>query len=184
MEVNSSVAHRRTHMPLSLPVITKYLTHTFVETGTYQGEAVQFALQVGFKEIHSVELNASMAAGCTSRFAGNKTVTIYSGPSDKLLPTILAKVSEPVTFWLDAHSGMPNLTLAMVPIEAELKAIANAIPRIKIRAIMIDDMRLFGVDDQRRIENRLREILPSATILREPSRVSNNDILTASLSLS
>ena len=168
-------------MPLSIPVITKYLTHTFVETGTYQGEAVQFAIQTGYREIHSVELNADMAAGCKARFKGNPAVHIYAGSSGVVLAGVLKTCTGPATIWLDAHPIIPKLTLAQVPIEAELKAIAEAMPRLQIRAVLIDDMRVFSVEDQQWMEARLREILPTATICRESHHIATNDILVASM---
>jgi len=35
----------------------KYPNPVFIETGTYHGEGIQYALQAGFKNVRSVELS-------------------------------------------------------------------------------------------------------------------------------
>lgn len=166
-------------MPLSPNLLKKYQTDVFVETGTFQGEAVEFARALPFKEIHSIELNGQMARDAASRFAGDKRVHIHQGSSDLVLHKILPKITGSVTIWLDAHPITDPLTLARTPLDGELRAIAGYLPGLQVRAVLIDDMRVFNEAERVWLTDRLREIFPTYDVFREPSRYASDDILTA-----
>jgi hypothetical protein len=166
-------------MPLEIALLNKYVSDVFVETGTYQGEAVGFAQPTMFKEIHSIELNSDMARAASIKFKNDTRVHIYAGSSDVMLNRILPTITGPVTFWLDAHPIVNPLTLAMTPVAGELEAIRKQLPRLQVHAVLIDDMRVFPANDVLWMENRLKEIFPTYEIYREPSRHSGTDILVA-----
>lgn len=164
-------------MPLRLDVIQKYTARTFVETGTYEGEGIDRALTAGFKRVHSMDVDGEKIKGARARFANNRNVRIYHGASTELLPRILPRVRDLVTFWLDAH-GSQMLNLTNCPTADELRLINQYKLRLQIKAILIDDMRLFSVEDQRWFADTLHTMFPAANILREPG-IQDNDVLVA-----
>lgn len=166
-------------MPLCREVLSRYQTKVFVETGTYAGEAVDLALQLGFDRIHSVELNADMARNAAAKFKARTNVMIYSGSSGALLPGILRNMVGPVTFWLDAHPITDPLTLERTPLREELTAIAEALPALDVHAVLIDDMRVFSAAERLWMENRLKEIFPGYVICRDYNYCASDDILVA-----
>lgn len=133
----------------------------FVETGTYLGDTVQLALDAGYEIIHTIEVDQGMYDKCYDRFKDNPKVKLWLGDSVDLIPKIAEELTEPATFWLDAHASGP-LTggkYAPCPLVLELNAICGK-KKIKItqngsesyfekssidtHTIMIDDRRLFG----------------------------------------
>ncbi len=117
---------------------------TLIETGTFKGDLI-FALLRDFDRLYSVEMGHDLFVAATRRFATERHVTILEGDSTKALPLILAKLSEPAIFWLDAHaSGGETATGKLeTPIESELSAILNH--PVKTHVILIDDAREFGM---------------------------------------
>lgn len=116
-----------------------------VESGSFQGDGIQDALDAGFKRVISMELSASLVEHCRQRFAGNDRVQIVHGSSTTTLPAILAGISEPVTFWLDGHYSCNPLVpfdpiLGPCPLLKELDIIQEH--AIKTHTILIDDRRL------------------------------------------
>ena len=80
---------------------------TFIETGTHIGESVQSAIDAGFTNIKTVELQAQYYQFANNRFAG-KNVKLYFGKSIDMLPLMLEGIPTPSVFWLDAHPAGPN----------------------------------------------------------------------------
>lgn len=121
-------------MPIS-PFVLKDLKlgRVFVETGCYEGAGIAAALAAGFEEVVSIELDSSSALRASALFAG-KPVTVLHGDTVKLLPGVLAGLTEPATFWLDAHP------VGWSPVIGELVAMADT--PIRNHTILIDDRRL------------------------------------------
>jgi len=170
-------------MPLSFDLLKKYQTNVFIETGTFQGEAVEYARQLPFDEIHSIELNGCMAHDAGIRFKDDRRIHIHQGSSDVVLQRILLTINGPVTFWLDAHPIVDPLTLAMTPVAGELQAIADQLPRLQVRAVLIDDMRVFSPADCAWMTQRLKAIFPTYAVIREPNRYASDDVLTATVTV-
>lgn len=121
-------------MPISSAVLKKLKRGcVFIETGTYEGDGIATALDVGFEKVISIELDADSVRRARARFVG-KPVTILYGDTAKLLPDVLADLCEPATFWLDAHP------VGWSPVMAELAAMAVA--NIREHTILVDDRRL------------------------------------------
>lgn len=101
------------------------------------GNGVQNALTAGFGRVISIENDSSNFNFCRERFKGNSKVELYYGSSSSQLFALLAEITEPVVFWLDAHPvglrPIPLLTLLK-----ELEIIYNY--KIKEHSILIDDM--------------------------------------------
>jgi hypothetical protein len=127
-------------------VLEKYLTEVFVETGTEHGEGVQVALDCGFKEVKTIEIDPELADKALARFRSRPEVSIFNGDSAKVLPKILEKLPayhKSATFWLDAHvNGKADKTFGSnCPILQELDAILAC--GLETKIILIDDIRLF-----------------------------------------
>ena len=54
---------------LSKSVLSKYKNDIFVETGTLWGEAVEVALECGFKKIYTVEIDPDKVKFSQQKFA-------------------------------------------------------------------------------------------------------------------
>lgn len=128
----------------------KYVTSTLsqninpvlVETGTYQGEGVKTALDIGFKKVISIELLDDFFNYCKNQFAGDNRVTILQGDSALMLWDAIKDVNEKMTFWLDGHSfperEHDQSGIKTCPLIEELEQISRH--SIKNHVIMIDDM--------------------------------------------
>ena len=117
----------------------------FVETGTYMGDTVRLALDYGFQEIHTIELNDELYAAAVEMFKDEHRVKIWHGDSYRLMPEIVDLIGDrPATFWLDAHASgpLPGGETGGSPVVTEIQAIAKS--PFKGHTIFIDDKRLFG----------------------------------------
>lgn len=164
-------------------VFQKYPNKYFIESGSYIGDGIQMALQVGFQNIFSVELSLQLYQGCCSRFANNKNVKIYCGDSTQVFPEILKQIDAPATFWLDGHYSWGNTARGNTnsPILIELEIIKQH--PIKTHTILIDDLRQCGTIEFDFVElddiiQKVLEINPNYTITFENGHVPN-DVLVA-----
>jgi hypothetical protein len=124
----------------------RFKLRVFVETGTFAGEMIDAVLG-RFVRIYSIELDDGWYAKAVQRFARRPEVTLLHGDSGTRLPDVLAQVTEPALFWLDAHYSGPITARGPLdsPIVQELDAIA-AHP-VGGHVVLIDDMRYFtGAD--------------------------------------
>jgi GT2 family glycosyltransferase len=115
----------------------------FVETGTFEGDAIQIARPY-FDEIHSIELSPEYHAHATKRFGKDPAVHLYLGDSAKQLRALRPVFDgKPTLFWLDAHWCVAANTggeKSQCPLLEEIKGVGRLNDR---SAIMIDDARLF-----------------------------------------
>ena len=166
---------------LSPQVLRKYKgdSTVFFETGTFEGESVQVALEVGFDLIYSVELSIDKCADAKKKFSDRANVLIMSGDSPTIIRDVLPWIDSPVIFWLDAHSvgGPPTPT----PLMAEIKAIREC--RIGPVTILIDDMRMVGgYWKDLSIEAITQAVMlvdPEFKIAREPNACAPDDVFVA-----
>lgn len=131
-----------------LPPRTKY----FIETGTHRGGGISTALEQGYQEIRSVELDPEFYEAAKQHHASNEHVRLYFGDSRLMLAEMIADLTEAVTFWLDAHtSDKPELRekYGNTPILEELDIIEQH--PIKNHVIMVDDIDVFGTTEFDRI---------------------------------
>jgi hypothetical protein len=147
----------------------------FIETGTYQGEMVEFAKK-RFDRIISIELEPNLYAQAVSRFAVEKHIEILLGDSAKLLPELLRRpeTHQSTVFWLDGHysCGITGRGDKDTPILEELETILG---RNERDVILIDDARCFnGEGDYPRLEK-----IVEAIRLRRPDLIVKvkNDII-------
>lgn len=162
-----------------------YLNDVFVETGTYMGHGVQFALDAGFQQVYSIELSPKYYTFCTEKFKHNTNVKIHYGDSADLLYEIIKDINTPITFWLDGHCSFGDTARGseMTPVLKELEQIK--MHPIRTHTILIDDVREFGtynfdfipLDE---IIKKIYEINPNYTIHFEDGIIPN-DILVATI---
>lgn len=172
-------------------------SEVFVETGSYNGDGTQRAIDAGYSRIITIEIMEKRYRACKTRFLLNKNVQLFHGDSSDILEGIISKINEPITFWLDGHfsegdrlAGVPMKTLC--PLMEELEII-NRHP-IKTHTILIDDMNCWkGFDDIYHsgfdidtIRRKLHEINPRYNISfingrQEDGTLMPNDILKAKI---
>ena len=111
----------------------------YVETGTYNGGGVDWALN-HFDEIHSIEISEKFYEPCVEKYKDIPKVKLHFGDSRIKLPEILNTINEPCFIFLDAHGDIndqgPN------PLYNELNSIKNN--SIKNHIIVLDDVRRMG----------------------------------------
>ena len=123
---------------------------TFIETGTLYGDGVDYALQSGFDDIISIEINETLATRAKLKYQNNSKVRIIQGNSPDILKNILPNIKKPVLFWLDAHFPGCDANLASymdeldktkrAPLEAELRVIRE---RNERDVIICDDLWIY-----------------------------------------
>ena len=171
-------------MPITKPVLEKYVSENFVETGTASGRASMRALKVGFKKIWTVEKNTNRIKMCKKRFDGIKNINFYTGDSREFLRKVIKQINGSITYWLDAHTNTWS------PLLEELDIIKENMNEVPI--ILIDDVSLFGAYriTKKQVKNKLLEIFPDYKISYEDGKQKNkngkkkdrkNDLMVAQL---
>ena len=127
-------------MPINFN-LKKYMNDIFIETGTYIGEGVQKALDSGFSQIYSIEIDPDRYNKCKEKFKDFDNVEILLGDSGKVLPDLLNKINKRATFWIDAHYCADGAVIGdkWCPMKEEFDAIKNS--KIKNHTILVDDWR-------------------------------------------
>lgn len=113
----------------------------FVETGTFGGDGIQKALDAGFEEIHSIDIDPVFIRNTRQRFNQQRNIHLYVKDSSYQLWDVIKAIKEPVVFWLDAHIGFPDpnaIDVKNTPLMQELDQIKQH--PIKSHTILIDDL--------------------------------------------
>lgn len=119
-----------------------YGLRVLVETGTYMGETA-WSLRHEFDRIETVELEPTLARLAGIRFGRTPNVRVHAGDSAVVLPSILAALTEPALFWLDAHPSTDRTaTGGSIPLRAELDAIRSH--EVPGHVVLIDDLQYLG----------------------------------------
>jgi hypothetical protein len=130
-----------------MPLINlKKFSKIFVETGAYHGDTIRKAIDSGYEEIHSIEINDFYYQKNKINFEFNKNVYLHKGDSSLILFDVIEDINDQITFWLDGHymsqdkNQKENQTQSkkIYPILEELDLIS--LHKIKNHVIMIDDM--------------------------------------------
>ncbi len=115
----------------------------FVETGTFEGEAVQ-RIRPYFEEIHSVESSEKYFASASERFNKDPAIHLYLDDSPRFLRQLVPQLrNRSVLYWFDAHWCEADASAgksSQCPLLQELESmdILNS-----QSVILIDDARLF-----------------------------------------
>lgn len=117
----------------------RYAIETFIETGTYRGDATEFAARI-FPQVFSIEVDPDCHRAAAARLEGSNA-RLLLGDSRTELPKIVAELTGSALFWLDGHAGGGfHGASDDCPLVEELNAIA-ASPFEHF--ILIDDARAF-----------------------------------------
>ena len=124
-----------------------------IETGTWHGAAVDYALKFNFEKIFSIELLKLYYDGCVEKFKNNNNVILLNNTSPVGLKKILNENEVGNTiFWLDAH--LPNFydksmsndyakdKELLIPLEEELKIIVEN-KDVSNDVFIMDDLRIY-----------------------------------------
>jgi hypothetical protein len=149
-------------LQLALPI------SVFVETGTFEGEAIA-RVRGSFDEIHSIELSDHYYGRAADRFAGDPQLRLYHGDSSEVLDSLRPTLADRgVLYWLDAHWCVADETAgerSQCPLLRELAALG----RLNTESVvLIDDARLFlatpphphEASDWPRFQQVLQRLLP------------------------
>lgn len=126
------------------------IPHIFLETGSYLGDNIEHVLKsTEFKKVYSVEISERWYQHCTGRFSQNPNVEVILGDSATVLEHYELP-QEPILFYLDAHFSGGETGGEYIdngcPVLRELGAICKKRSDISGDVIVIDDMRLMGVE--------------------------------------
>lgn len=129
--------------------IDNYKLSTFVETGTFKGDAIDYALNFNFSKIFSIEINEKFYNEAKERYLNETKVSLFLGDTSKDFPILLSNINENENclFWLDAHLpshyGINTEELeTVIPLEKELNYIKNH-PSFSNNVYLIDDLRIY-----------------------------------------
>jgi hypothetical protein len=135
-------------MPAHLNIFKKYLNPWFIETGTFQGEGIQCALDAGFQNIKSIEIHQPYHQANLIKYYNMPQVKqILLGSTEDQLWNAIKDINEPMTFWLDAHFSGNDTPKSDVncPLLRELEIIKQH-PLAWRSTILIDDIRCCGTE--------------------------------------
>lgn len=134
------------------PLKEKYGLVNFIETGTFEGDGLKYALTLNFERYFSCDIVPGYAFAARRRWRDRKDVVIYHGDSLSFIDSLPRDIG-PCFWWLDAHQPKfydPDLTETIetkFPVLLELE-------RIKCRPSYRDDVVI--VDDLIAIQNSPR----------------------------
>lgn len=169
-------------MPLAKEMLERHVKPLFVETGTFHGEAVAMALDLGFKRVITVEWNPQWAAEVAARYKGDARVTVHTGDSADHLARIVSTIDKPTTFWLDAHPLVTPMPLfdPEFPLLRELLAIKRFL-KGKGHTILIDDLRTFSAEERAMLAYAIKQLWPEAKHSYYSDRIAADDVYCCEL---
>ncbi|MGN6438401.1 MAG: hypothetical protein ACTHMM_17795 [Agriterribacter sp.] len=153
---------------------------TFVETGSYRGDGIQLAIDAGYTNIISIDIDPDNIDFCKHRFDLHRNpradITLIVGDSAECLGAAISQIEKPTTFWLDSHWQMLEGTEPgsnPFPMLQELEQIRNH--PVKEHTIFIDDMLIMQPDivgySNADVINALKKINPNYTMRYLPNPV-------------
>lgn len=124
---------------LTTKLARKYGIDSFVETGTFHGDAARFAAKL-FPRVVTIEIKREYQEQAILQSPGTN-IEFLLGDSASLLPDVVASLTGPALFWLDGHAGAGFYADEdNCPLLSELRAIGTS-PHPHV--ILIDDAREF-----------------------------------------
>jgi hypothetical protein len=137
-------------------IIKEFNIKNFIETGTGIGDSLDFMSKFKDINLYSVELMDELYDVLIEKFKAHNNITLIKGFSTAEVKKLLNIISsEPTIFWLDAHFPGADFNIRglsydskiensiRLPLEDELRAIANGTRDVKNDVIVIDDLRIY-----------------------------------------
>lgn len=165
-------------------VLRKYPNKNFVETGTADGDGALLASSI-FDCVYSIEIDSKMQERNRNRLMQQIVegkIILITGDSGLSLQKLIPALTEPTTFWLDAHFEKRQESMrSWCPLYEELEIIGKS--PIKNHTIMIDDMRVVGRSlwgkkvIRNEIINRIMAINKDYRIVYEDNTMAENDVM-------
>lgn len=128
----------------------------FVETGTWCGHGINNAIESGFDEIHSIELDVDLYKMNVETFKNNSSVKLYCGDSSVILYDVIKHIDKRMLFWLDGHYSGEGTAQSNIlqeyefPLIYEIQQIGKH--HIKDHIILVDDLRCFpSYEEQKKL---------------------------------
>lgn len=137
---------KRLAQPIGV-ILDQVPTRVFIETGTFLGESVEFALDLPFRAWHSVELSEELHEAAQARFSNVPDLALHRGDSAVVIPEILEDLREPAVFWLDAHYCFLDTARGPkdCPLVEEVEAIARHEQDTGLEhVVLVDDYHILG----------------------------------------
>lgn len=126
----------------------QFETTSFVETGCWTGDALDYAQKLGFTKIFSCDINLNCVNNCLARVP---QATIHHSDSLTFLENILPTLTEKTAFWLDAHFpghyGLPDSDRTLFPLVEELELIKRHKQNYMHDVIIFDDVRVLAAEN-------------------------------------
>lgn len=133
-------------------IIKDFSIDSLIETGTWKGDGVAYALNYYFKNIITTEIVPEIAERAKTRFALNKNVDVITGNSIDIFTKILPEIKGNILFWLDAHfpgaeEGLNDYNAFKdeafrLPLQKELELIKQLREGYN-DFILVDDLRIY-----------------------------------------
>lgn len=87
----------------------RYHSDTYIESGAAAGESIRRALDAGFTDVRSCEMDVKWFNHCAERFSDDDRVKMYFGSSIEQWPSMLSAFDKtPCVLFLDAHPAGPG----------------------------------------------------------------------------
>jgi len=128
----------------------------FVETGTLNGDAIEYMRQYNLQKYVSFEIMPELAEKASNRFKDDDRVKIVCGDSSEILSDELKDLDGNIIFWLDAHFPGADIGIRSygdeddpdrnLPLEREVEVIKSR-ARDYNDIIIIDDLWIYEDDD-------------------------------------
>ncbi len=137
--------------------IKSFNLKNYVETGTGEGDCLEYALNYSFENFYSIEIYDQIYKKAVKKFDAlskekGKNCKIYHGNSFKILPEIIKDLKGNTLFFLDAHfpgadfhytyyNSEPDYNTRL-PCEKEVEVITS-LKDVTNDIIITDDLRLY-----------------------------------------
>lgn len=135
-------------MSLSKDFLARFLNPVFIETGTFDGRGTLMAHEIGFRTIHTIELDPARVTTARKNLEGIGSITVHEGDTVEILPKLLYTIDERATIFLDAHpvGEGDNCKIGKYrhPLLYELDLI-NLFSKRKDHTVIVDDRHDFGI---------------------------------------
>lgn len=130
----------------------------FIETGTYYGDT---SLMVSnfFNKIYTIEINQDLYKKSKISLSKLENVEVIEGDSLDVFKILLPTLKNNCVFWLDGHNSGPGTGVGKIdfPVVNECELIDELLICDEI-LIIIDDVRLFGMNHQYSIDDSLQNL--------------------------